>query len=48
MTVESPCYKERVLVELQRSRGAKFVTLHSRLGVGRATLYRFFKNNPDA
>ncbi len=28
----------RVLVELQRSRGAKFVTLHSRLGVGRVTL----------
>ncbi len=28
----------RVLVELRRSRGAKFVTLHSRLGVGRATL----------
>lgn len=28
----------RVLVELQRSHGAKFVTLHGRLGVGRATL----------
>ena len=28
----------RVLVELQRAHGAKFVTLHSQLGVGRATL----------